>query len=79
MVPNKILILLLVALAVGVVLYVLIAPLLAQSARANERRLAIVRGEVRKNTASRDTEAAARRKQRPHHAHVPTHLIISPP
>ena len=63
MVPNKILILLLVALAVGVVLYVLIAPLLAQSARANERRLAIVRGEVRKNTASRDTEAAARRKQ----------------
>ena len=63
MVTNKILILCFVALAIGVTLYILISPLLAQSARANERRLAIVRGEARKISASRDTEAAARRKQ----------------
>ena len=63
MVTNKILILCFVALAVAVTLYILISPLLAQSARANERRLAIVRGEARKATASRDTEAAARRKR----------------
>jgi len=63
MMTNKILILCLVALAVAVVLYLLLSPLLTQSARANERRLAIVRGEAKKSTSSRDTEAATRRKQ----------------
>jgi tight adherence protein B len=63
MVTNKILILCLVALAVGVVLYLLLSPLLTQSARANERRLAIVRGEAKKSNSSRDTEAVTRRKQ----------------
>ena len=63
MLTNKILMLCLVISVAGVGLYVLLAPFLAQSARANERRLAIVRGETKKVNASRDTEAAARRKQ----------------
>lgn len=44
MLTNKILMLCLVISVAGVGLYVLLAPFLAQSARANERRLAIVRG-----------------------------------
>ncbi len=63
MVTNKIMVLLLMISVVGVGLYFLLAPILARSARANERRLAIVRGETRKANASRDTEAANRRKQ----------------
>ena len=59
---NKLLIVLMIVCAVGIGVFVLVYPLFTTASRANERRLAIVRGETKKIN-QRDVEAAARRKQ----------------
>jgi len=63
MASDKLLIILVLAIAAGAIIAALVYPMLTQSSRATERRLAIARGEAKKNTNARDTEAAARRKQ----------------
>lgn len=59
---NKFLIVLIVVVVVGIAYFAFFNPSVSQSSRANDRRMAIVRGEVKK-AATRDVEAAARRKQ----------------
>ncbi len=62
MTVNKLLGLMILGALAAAILFVYVYPLLTRSARAAERRMAIVRGEVKK-TVARDAEAASRRRQ----------------